>query len=104
MIAAQEVDLNEQIDEWFELYEEKQSLNGQLSKIKKKMKEIEVKLHDRLEGGYHPVKLPNGKYLVKTIRSGGGSFVKAWAKPAFTQSSDMAGVKKNLEKVKGWLE
>lgn len=104
MIAAKEVDLNEQIDEWFKLYEEKQSLNGQISKIKKKMEKIEVKLHDRLEGGYHPVKLPNGKYLVKTIRSGGGHFTKAWAKPAFTQSSDMAGVKKNLEKVKGWLE
>lgn len=102
MIATQEVDLNVQIAEWYELYTEKTSLNNRVSEIKDEMKKIEGTLHELLEDGY--IELPNGKYLVKTIRTGGGHFTKPWAKPGFTQSSNKAGVKKNLEKVKGWVD
>lgn len=84
------------IDEWLRLKSQKSSLNAELKEIDENLKTIEAKLN--LEDGY--AKLPDGRYIVKTVRTGGGFTVDPWAKPAFVMARDMAKVNQHLSRIK----
>jgi hypothetical protein len=88
--------IEEMIDEWLRLKSQKSKLNAELNEIKKKQKGIEAKLN--LEDGY--AKLPDGSFIVKTVRTGGGYYTNPWAKPAFVTATDMAKVNQHLSTLK----
>lgn len=99
MEAAIEPNLKMELELWVALKDKKRSLNKEIKKIDKELAELESQFKQELVEGF--AELPNGKYLVKTVNSGGGCFTDPWMSPGFCQASSMKKVKEHLAKMKG---
>ena len=102
MKAAMEpnTELKMELELWVTLKDRKRSLNKEIKNIDKELSKLENQFKQELVNGF--AKLPNGKYLVRTVNSGGGCFTDPWIKPGFCQASTVKKVEEHLAKLKGF--
>lgn len=101
MEAAIEPNLKMELELWLALKDKKRSLNKEIKKIDEELAKLESQFKRELVEGF--AELPNGKFLVKTLNSGGGCFTEPWVKPGFCQASSMKKVKEHLAKMENLL-
>lgn len=93
--------LEEMTERYCELTSRKSDLKGELKEIDKDLDKVKSYLQKNMEEGY--TSLPNGTFLTKTVRSGGGSFVKPWVKQGLAEAKDMRKVREHLARLKSVL-
>lgn len=93
-------ELKTELELWVTLKDRKKSLNKEIKKIDKELSKLENQFKEDLMDGF--AKLPNGKYLVRTVNSGGGCFTEPWIKPGFCQASTVKKAEEHLAKLKGF--